>query len=146
MELVPWRRRGELSAFQREMDDFWRRFFGEGRWSLASRPEWMPEIDVSETNGKVIVNAELPGLDPKDIDVSISGDVLTIRGQKKGEEENKDDNYYCRERYSGEFQRVITLPASVKSDEVEATYKNGVLKIDMKKTQKAVKKKIKVKA
>ena len=77
---------------------------------------------------------------PEENRVGISGDVLTIRGEKKGEEEKREERYYCRERYSSEFQRAITLPASVKTDQVEATYKNGVLKIDMKKSEKTAKK------
>ena len=87
----------------------------------------------------------MPGLDAKDVNVSISGDVLTIKGEKKKEEEEKDEHHYCVERYSGSFQRSFRLPANVQSDKVEATFDKGVLKIALTKAEEAKKKEIEVK-
>ena len=99
MELVPWRPfGGELSSLRREMDDLWRRFFGETPLARRVTEEWWPTVDMSETKDSFIVKAELPGLDAKDVEVSISGDVLTIKGERKKEEEEKDRGQgYVRE-------------------------------------------------
>jgi len=84
MELVPWRPfGGELSSLRREMDNLWNRFFGKTPLARRVTEEWWPSVDMSETKDSFIVKAELPGLDAKDVDVSISGDVLTIKGEKK---------------------------------------------------------------
>jgi HSP20 family protein len=145
MELVPWRPFGELGSFRREMDRLWNRFFGESPLSTTFTEEWLPSVDVSEAKDKVFVKAELPGLEAKDVDVTISGDVLTIKGEKKKEEEEKDGDHYCCERYYGSFQRTFRLPAGVKDDKVEATFDKGVLKIVLPKTEEAKKKAIEIK-
>ena len=102
MELIPWRPfGGELSSLRREMDNLWSRFFGESTLARVLGEEWWPSVDMSETKDSFLVKAELPGLDTKDVDVSISGEVLTIKGEKKREEEKKDEHHYRAERYSG---------------------------------------------
>lgn len=149
MDIIPWRRRAVsrpirrdledfmgLRPFEREMEDFMTNMWGE----------WSPAVDVAETDGKVRVKAELPGLEAKDIDVDVDGDVLTIRGEKKKEEEKKDEKYYCRETYSGSFQRSFRLPTGVKSDQVDAKFKNGVLTIDIPKSEESKQRKIDIKA
>lgn len=103
-------------------------------------------MDISETDGKVQVKAELPGLEAKDIDVDVSGDVLTLGGEKKMEEEQKDERYYYRERYAGSFQRSFRLPSGVESDKVDAEFKNGVLTINIPKSEESKQKKIKIKS
>lgn len=143
LEMVPWRR-GELRPLRREMEDFWNRFFGElpveeGSWA------WSPSVDISESDGSVMVKAELPGLDAKDIDIDITGDVLTLRGEKKVEEEKKEERYYFRERHYGSFQRSFRLPAGVQSDKVKANFKNGILTIDIPKSEESKQKKIEIK-
>ena len=145
MEIVPRSPFGELSTLRREMDDLWNRFFGETRLPRILAREWLPSVDISETKDNLVVKAELPGLEAKDIDVSISGDVLTIRGEKKKEEEKKDEHFHYRERYAGSFQRSLRLPAGVRSDEVEAAFKNGVLNITIPKAEEAKKKQIEIK-
>jgi len=77
------------------------------------------------------------GLDPKDIDIDITGDVLTLRGEKKTEEEKKEERYYCRERHYGSFQRSFRLPTGVQNDKVDAKFKNGILTIDMPKSEES---------
>jgi HSP20 family protein len=146
MEITPWRPFSELSAFRKEMDDLWNRFFGETPFRQAFSQEWTPSVDISETKDNVLVKAELPGLEAKDIDVSMSGDVLNIKGEKKKEEEKKDEHYHCCERYTGSFQRPFRLPVGVQSDKVRATFKDGVLTVTLPKAEKAKKKQIKIKA
>lgn len=146
MELVPWRPfGGELSPFRREMDRLWDRFLSETPFSRVLREEWVPSMDVSETKDNFVVKAELPGLEAKDVNVTISGDLLTIKGEKKKEEEEKDEQSYCAERYYGSFQRVFRLPTSVQADKVEATFDKGVLKVSIPKVEEAKKKEIDIK-
>ncbi len=145
MEITPWRPFRELSAFRKEMDDLWNRFFGETPFRQAFSRDWTPSVDVSETKDNVVVKAELPGLETKDIDVSMSGDVLTIKGEKKKAEEKKDEHYHCCERYSGSFQRSFRLPVGVQGDKVRATFKDGVLTITLPKAEQAKKKQIEIK-
>jgi HSP20 family protein len=145
MELVPWRPFGELSSFRGEMDKLWNRFFHERPFASTVSEEWLPSVDISETKDNFVVKAELPGLEAKDVNVSISGDLLTIKGEKKREDEEKGEHHYCVERYSGSFQRVFQLPSSVNSNKVEATFDKGVLKITLPKIEEAKKKEIEVK-
>jgi len=145
--LAPWSRRSELTGFRREMDRLFDRFF-EG-WPFrpsGAEGAWAPSVDVSETANKVVVKAEVPGMDAKDIDITITGDILSIRGERKQEKEEKDENFHRIERSYGAFSRSIRLPAEVEKDKVDAAYKDGMLKITMSKTKKASQKKIEVKA
>ena len=146
MELVPWRAFGELSSLRRDMDKLWDRFSGETPFAKTFGETWLPSVDISETKDNFVVKAELPGLEAKDVNVSISGDVLTIKGEKKTEEEEeKDEHYHCVERYSGSFQRVFQLPSGVKTDMIEATFDKGVLRVTLPKVEEARKKEIDIK-
>jgi HSP20 family protein len=145
MELSPWRPFGELSPFRKEMDRLWNRFLGETPFARTFNEMWSPSVDISETKDDFVVKAELPGLEAKDVNVSISGNVLTIKGEKKAEEEEKDEHYHRVERYSGSFQRVFQLPSGVKADKVEANFDKGVLKVILPKVEEAKKKQIEVK-
>jgi len=89
MELVPWRPFGQISSLRKEMDRIWNRVLHELPSMEAFTEEWLPSVDLSETKDNFSVKAELPGVDPKDVKVSLSGDILTIRGEKKKEEEAK---------------------------------------------------------
>ena len=145
MELSPWKPFGELSPFRKEMDRLWNRFLGETPFARTFNEMWSPSVDISETKDDFVVKAELPGLEAKDVNVSISGNVLTIKGEKKAEEEEKDERYHRVERYSGSFQRVFQLPSGVKADKVEANFDKGVLKVTLPKVEEAKKKEIEVK-
>lgn len=145
--LIPWRHRGEVSQFRTEMDRLFDRFFDWGASpATVGEGQWMPSVDVSETGKEVIVKAELPGMDPKDIDISVNGDRLTLRGERKYEHEEKGESFHRVERSYGAFSRDIELPAGVDSDKVEATYKDGVLKINLAKAKETATKKIEVKS
>ena len=144
MELIPWRPFG-LTSFRREMDDLWNRFFGETPSLRRFAGEWAPSVDISETKDNFVVKAELPGLEAKDVNVSISGNVLTIKGEKKKEEEEKDEHHHFIERYYGSFQRSFQIPANVKAEKIEAAFDKGVLKVTLPKTEEAKKKEIEIK-
>lgn len=145
MEIVPWRPFGEVSSLRKEMDNLWNNFLGETSLPRSIAQEWLPSVDVSETADKLIFRAELPGLDAKDVSVTISGDLMTIKGEKKQEEERKEEHYHSSERFYGSFQRSFRLPANIKTDEVDATFEKGVLQVALRKTEEARKKEIEIK-
>ncbi len=107
-----------------------------------------PNIDISETDKEVVITAELPGMEDKDIDVSLTKDSLTIKGEKKEEKEEKGKSYYRMERSYGSFCRTIPLPAEIDAEKITAEFKKGVLSVKMPKTPEAIKetKKIQIKA
>jgi len=145
MELMPWSPFGALGSTRKELDSFLNRFLRETPAAGAFSEEWLPSVDISETKKNFIVKAELPGLDVRDVSVSLSGDVLIVKGEKKKEEEEKDEHHHYIERYSGSFQRSFQLPTPVKGENVEATFDKGVLRITIPKTEEAEKKKIEIK-
>jgi len=146
MELVPWRPfERELGSFRREMDNLWGRFFGEAPLGKTFTEEWSPTVDISERKNDFLIKAELPGVDEKDIAVSISADILTIKGEKKKEEEEKDEHHYRAERYYGSFERSFRIPTGVKADKIDATFDKGVLRVTVPKVEEAKKKEITVK-
>ena len=157
MALIPWRRKRQalddvswpietpLARFREEVDRLFERFWREA-WGITGgeRLGWGPNINLAETDDAVTVEAELPGLEPKDIEVRLSGNVLTISGQKKQEHEDRRRNYHYVERRFGRFQRSVRLPSSVDPDKIDAKFKNGVLTITMPKRPEAKPKRIEV--
>ena len=107
--------------------------------------EWLPAIDVAETKNEIVVNVEIPGMDPKEFDISVSEGTLMIKGEKKQEKEEKEENYHLTERRYGTFTRSILLPQEVESDKIRASYKDGILKITLPKSEEAKKNEIKIK-
>ncbi|WP_127903858.1 Hsp20/alpha crystallin family protein [Solirhodobacter olei] len=106
-------------------------------WPTAAEWPLSPVVDVVEENGGFRITAELPGIDPKDIEVKVSDGLLTIRGEKTQEEKEEDADYYMCERRYGSFQRSFGLPDSVDADKTEASYANGVLTLTLPKSSKA---------
>ena len=104
-----------------------------------------PAVDVYEEKDDVVIKAEIPGLSKEDISVQVTNSTLTIKGDKKREQEVKEDDYYRCERSFGSFTRAVALPCEVKADQVKASFKNGVLEIRMPKTEEAKKKAVTVK-
>jgi len=145
--LIPWREFKEVDYFRNEIDRLFDRFF-DWRPSIfrSEDSRWVPSVDISETSKDVIIKAEVPGMEPKDIQVSISGNVLTIQGEKKDEKEEKAENVHRVERTYGSFYRSIQLPAEVEPDKADAKYKNGILKLKLPKTKEESVKKIEIKA
>lgn len=144
--LIPMLRRHRLLG--RPNRDFFGRFFEDFDLPalFSEEMEFTPAFDVSETEKELIVKAEVPGMDKNDIDISLSDGMLTIKGEKKREREDKHENYHTVERRYGAFSRTMPLPVEVDTDKVDATYKDGVLKITLPKSKTAKSKKIEVKA
>ena len=117
----------------------WRAF-----WPSDGERNWTPALDIMEKDDRFVVKAELPGMNEEDIDVSVTGDTLTIKGEKKAEEIVDGENYYHMERTFGSFMRSISLPSNVNSDKIEARYENGVLEIILPKTVELKPKKVKL--
>jgi len=137
---------GDFDRIRRQMDRMWDSLFEWGP-HLKSEDErgWLPALDLTENPNELIVQAEIPGLDPKDVDISLSDKTLTIREEKKQEREEKEENFHLIERSFGSFVRSIQLPAEVKSEKISASYKNGILKIVLPKSEQAKKKEVKIK-
>lgn len=147
MDIMEWKPFREITRLRSEMDRLWDDYFGSGRQALRpAEGTWLPSVDVSETADKIVVKAEIPGMDAKDIDISLSGDVLTIKGEKKTEREEKEENYHLVERSYGSFSRSLRLPMAVNADEIEATYKQGVLTVSCPKKEEVKAKPIEIKA
>ncbi|MDH5297581.1 MAG: Hsp20/alpha crystallin family protein [Desulfobulbaceae bacterium] len=145
MDLVPRKPFGELSILRREMDDLWNRFFNDPPFGRLISQQWLPSVDIDESKDKLVVKVELPGLDAKDVSVSLADDLLTIRGEKKQESEEKDATRHTVERYYGTFERSFRLPMEIKADKVEATFDKGVLKITLPKAEVSKRKEIEIK-
>ena len=126
------------------MDRLWDSFSGRPRKRGEEEGEWLPSLDVSETKDEYVVKAEIPGIDPKDIDISLSDGMLTIKGEKKQEKEEKEENYHLVERSYGTFTRSIQLSGEVQAEKIKAEYKNGILKVVLPKSEKAKQKEIKI--
>ncbi|MBC7330678.1 Hsp20/alpha crystallin family protein [bacterium] len=142
MGLMRWRPFEELLSLRREMDRLFDELF-ERR--PTRREEFHPLTDIKETENEFIVKMELPGVKPEDVEITLTGDTLTIRGEKKEEERTEKENYLRVERCYGAFQRSFTLGTAVKADEVKATYKDGVLEVRVPKAEEAKPKPIKIK-
>lgn len=142
MALVKWTPFGDLSTFRREMDRLFDRFVGEMPRLDLPGMGWTPHLDVTETKESLVIKAELPGLDVKDLDIHISGNTLTLKGEKRQTKEEKDEHHHLVERSYGAFTRTVELPATVAADKVKAVFKNGVLTIALPKTEEAKQKSI----
>lgn len=156
-KLMPWRREQRQPApvnagergildLHREIDrlfaDFFAGFGEDALWPrglMASRSAFpaMPKVDVAETADELVVKADLPGMEEKDLKVTLDGDLLTIRGTRSEEKEDKRRDYHLMERSYGEFHRTIQLPAGVDRDKVKAAFKNGVLQVTLPKRPEA---------
>ena len=152
MALERWRPRWGITPWRpfREMEEWERRFedlLGRPMWRLpVEEIGWMPAVDVLEKDDKFVVKAELPGMKEEDISVSVVGDTLTIKGEKKTETEVKEEDYYRCERAYGSFYRSIPLPSTVDSAKIEASYEDGVLEVTLPKAPEVKPKKIAVSA
>ena len=155
--LIPWRRNREDVPVRREeenpfldlhqrMNDLFEDFFSDfegflrtpGSSLVGRRQSWaMPSVDMTESDDAVTVTADLPGLTEKDVEVTLDDNLLVIRGSRKEEREEKKQNYRVMERTFGEFHRAIPVPEGVDRDKVKATFKNGVLKLEMPKKPEA---------
>lgn len=147
MALVPYTKqnRNPLASLHNEMDELFNSFFREMDGPFVNYKVW-PAIDIAEDENNIMVKAEVPGCKPEDIDISVYGNTLTIRGEKKLTEEKKEKGYYHVESSYGKFRRELTLPTDVDQTKVEAAYKDGVLSITMPKAAMAKAIKVQVKS
>lgn len=153
--LIPWRKQGEVArreraedpieVLHRRMNDLFEDLFGDlggSRW-LAPRSafgglgEFTPRFEVAETDDAVEVSAELPGLDEKDVRVTLDNGILTVEGEKKTEREEKKRGVFFSERSYGRFQRSVALPAGIDESKVKASFKKGVLRVTIPKAESA---------
>ncbi|TAN44096.1 MAG: Hsp20/alpha crystallin family protein [Nitrospirae bacterium] len=148
MSIVKWSPVKELEEMRRDMDRLFEDFLAPGRrrgW--IRKPEQtvvVPNIEMFDRTDEIVVKAELPGVTKEDIDLTITKDSLTLRGEIKKEEEVKEENYYACERSFGSFTRSIALPVEVNNEKAKASFKNGVLEIVLPKREEARPKEIKI--
>jgi HSP20 family protein len=137
------RRGSGVDRLRNEMGDVLGRFMSEWDLPPGSGKHW-PSIDVADKGDNILVSVEIPGCDPEDIEVSVEGDTLTIRGEKKESSETKAEDYYHMESFRGNFRRDLVLPSDVNADKSVATCKDGILQINLPKAETSKKKSIKV--
>lgn len=150
-ELTPWNReypafRG-LQSLQQDMNRIFDEFF---RGDLLANDsffarDWNPAVDILENNDHFVLKAEIPGMTKDDVKITLENNVLTIRGEKKNETEKKEENYHRIERSYGSFERSFTIPGTIKVNEIDAQYKDGVLTLTLPKAEEAKPKSIEVK-
>jgi HSP20 family protein len=146
--VIPWRPFRDLEEMERRFDDMlsWPLLPAVWRRIPTMEMGWAPAIDVFEKEDKFVVKAELPGMKEEDIAISVVGDTLTIKGERKAESEVEEDDYYYCERSYGSFSRSIAIPSNVDAQKIEANYEDGVLEVSLPKTSKVKPKKISVSA
>jgi HSP20 family protein len=140
----PWFRFSPMTTVREEMEDLVNRVFNEGEdsWPFG---RIMPSLDLVETLHAVELRLDVPGVEPKEIDIRINGNMLTVSGHRKEEREENGKTFHRLERRSGVFSRTISLPCPVKEEMIDAKYRDGILTITMPKTEEAKSKKIEVK-
>ena len=135
-ELTPWQTPlRAINEMQREMNQLFSRFFGEGeqvgnQW-LSPSASYVPQIESSVRDNTLYVKADLPGIDPKDVEVTVEGNQLTLRGERKAEHEGNEGGYVHREVQYGSFVRSFTILEGVKAEDIQAKYHNGVLELSI---------------
>ena len=145
MAIVRWEPFRELSSLRREMDRLFDSFVGRGEGGERESVMLAPNVDVIETNEEITVKADLPGIDEKDLSVTLSENNLIVKGEKRSEKEEKDKHFHRLERRNGFFERVIPIPVSVDPAKITADYQNGVMEIHLPKKPEAKPKVIPIK-
>jgi len=134
-----------FSDIQTEMNRLFNDFFGRPVQVGGSMDRvWAPTVDMYETKDEVVVTADLPGLNEKDIHLSITSDLLNLKGERHWNQQLKDDSHYRSERWFGKFERSLQLPVPVQADRVKASYRDGVLTISLPKTEEIRPREIKI--
>jgi HSP20 family protein len=133
-----WDPFAEMQDLQREMNRLFNVFSGRvGRAATLSEVAWTPAADIYETQDEWVAVLELPGVNHKEIDISLVGDTLTVRGERRREEQVGEENYYRIERNIGPFSRSLVLPSAVNAERIRATYRDGLLEIRLPKREEA---------
>lgn len=127
----------------RDMNRLFDSALGQPEWGER---RWAPAIEVSETDDEIVVSADLPGLNEKDIHLSVTGDFLTIKGERQGKDEVSEGTHYRGERWFGKFERTLSLPVLVQTGQAKATYRDGVLTVKLPKAEEIKPREIKIEA
>lgn len=144
--LIPWRPERDIDQmFEDFLGRRLRPFWPERWWPATGMEITTPSVDLYEEKDDIVVKVELPGMEKDNIEVNLTDNRLTIKGEKKKEEEVKKENYYRSERSYGSFIRAVELPRDVQADKIKAVFKNGVLEVRLPKTEEAKKKETKIK-
>jgi len=142
MAIMRWRPWGDLVNVQDEMDRMFDDFLGWVPVKRSAQQRWAPPVDISEDNGSILVDVEIPGMKKEDIKVSLENNVLSLKGEKKQEREVKEENLHRWERRYGSFVRSFELPMPVQADKIKASYKNGILHVELPKAEEVKPKEI----
>ena len=134
----------DLTDIQNEINRAFDTYFGGRPRPATPERVWAPPLDIYETRDDLVVTVEVPGVKEKDIHLSITSDVLTLRGQRGPTAEARDENYHRIERWSGPFERHVQLPIPVQTDKIRATYRDGVLEIRLPKLEEVKPREIKI--
>jgi len=146
MNLVTYDPFRELRSLQDEVNRLFSSSFNRGGDNELMRGAWSPSVDIYENKDQIVLEAELPGMKPEDVNISIENNVLTIHGERKFEKQDEKDNFHRVERSYGSFTRSFTLPSTVTSDAANAVFENGVLKLTLAKREEAKPRRIEIKA
>ena len=142
--ITRWEQPRAVIPLQDEVNRLFEDTFARDRQGHADLTTWAPAVDIYETENELVVQADLPDLQDKDIDVRVENNTLTIRGERKFEKDVNEDNYFRIERAYGSFTRSFTLPNTVSSENIRAEYRNGVLTLHMAKREESKPKQIKI--
>jgi HSP20 family protein len=142
MAITRWDPFREVAALQNRVNSLFRDF-NDGESSLTST-NFMPAVDIYEDEKKIVLKLEVPGIPEKDLDVSVGNNTLNVKGERKFEKEEKEENFHRIERRYGSFFRAFTLPPTVDAENIDAKYENGILRLELKKKPEAQPKQIKV--
>ena len=147
MPIVRWEPFRDLVTTQDRLNRLFNETMGRFVGSEGVRSgAWLPAVDIYENEQNIVLKAELPGIDPKDVEATVHEGTLYLKGERKYEKEVKEESYHHVERSYGSFARSFELPASVDADKVQAEFKDGVLTLTMPKKEEAKAKKIKISA
>ena len=145
-ELLPYAGFGSLGRINRDLNGLFNRFLHGVDLPAGPKEEsFVPKVNVKETETAIEITAEVPGLKPEDIELTLTGDILTLKGEKKNEHEEKTEDYHLVERSYGSFQRSFRLPVEVDRSKLAATHKDGVLSVTLPKAEEAGTARIEVK-
>ena len=142
--LVTWNPSQELSNWHRDIDDLFRRFFpgDDEETNRTSMTGWLPATEAFERDGQYVIRADVPGVEPNQVEVSVLNDALTIKGERKHSNEVKEKDYHYTERAYGRFERSLALPKGIDPEKIAARFVNGVLEISMPLPQSATARKV----
>ena len=141
MDIIKWDPLQEFASLRQQMDKLMGSLFGKDAYV---RQSWMPDVEVSETENEIVVRADTPGMDEKDLSVSLLGDTLILKGERKQQKEEKSKHLHRMEMAYGGFERSILLPVPVDTDKMSATLNKGVLEVHLPKSAAAKAKEIKI--